>query len=131
MRISVLSVVNFSPDQYDLLDRLGLPADAVTDAFAFTTLYQDLMRSNLRVQAATCAVECVVPCRPSAIALANEFDGCMVERMPADLIPEVAERARGPVPTGAAMSDTERQRVRRARIRAEKEQARQNAKEAA
>ena len=37
--LALLSVTNFAPQQYALLNRLGLPPDAVTDAFAFTTLY--------------------------------------------------------------------------------------------
>ena len=87
------------------------------------------MRSNLRVQEAASAVECLVPCLPSAIALATEFEGCTVERMPDAFIPAVAGRQHGPSPSGAAMSDSERQRRRRARMRADQEQASQRAKE--
>lgn len=131
VNVALLSVINLSGEQLRLLALLGLNKEAVFDAMTATILYQDLLRSSLRVSADTGIVECVVPCLPSAKALADEFEGCKVEKMPADLIPELAGRQHGPAPSGSAMSDAERQRRHRARMREEQERHRQAAKEAA
>jgi hypothetical protein len=77
-------------------------------------------------------VECLVPCLPSALALAAFFPGCAVERMPDHLIPQRAgQQKRGPKPSGMSQQEQakERQRRRRHRQHAEREQAKERASE--
>ena len=97
--LALLSPINLSPSQYLLLDLLGVPPDDVFEALSATILYQDLCRSSIRDPAATECVECVVPCLPSAAALARLLPGCRVKIMPEELIPVLAEPVkRGPRP---------------------------------
>ena len=128
--LALLSVINLSPSQYELLDLLGVPPDDVFEALSATILYQDLCRSSLRDPAATEPIECIVPCLASAAALARLLPGCRVQIMPEHLIPKLAEpQKRGPKPSGTAMSEAERQRKGRAARRAATEHAKERAKE--
>jgi hypothetical protein len=128
--LALLSAINLSPSQYDLLDLLGIPPDDVFEALSATILYQDLCRSSIRDPAAHERVECIVPCLPSAAALARLLPGCDVQIMPEELIPVLAEPAkRGPKPSGTAMSTAERQRKSRAARRAATEHAKERARE--
>ncbi len=131
-RLALLSVINFTPNQYDLLLALGLTQEEVDEAHAFTILYQDLARSAMR-DAYGDDVELVVPCLPSAMALAAEFEGCAVMRMPDALIPQKAgTQKRGSKPQGQkSLSPAERQRKRRAKKRAEREGNAEREREAA
>jgi DnaJ domain len=130
--LALMSVVNPSPDQYRLLELLGLPEEDVFEALSCTILYQDLLRSSLRVPTAKAPVECVIPCLPSAAGLERVLTGCAVHQMPVHLVPRLAEPGRrGPKPTGTAMDPAERQRKSRAARRAQMEQEKQRQREAA
>ena len=95
-------------------------------------LYEDLLRSSLRDPIAKIAVECVVPCLPSAAGLERMLKGCEVRQMPEHLVPQVAEPSlRGPKPSGMAMELAQRQRKSRAARRAQMEQEKQRQREAA
>ncbi len=50
--MALLSVINFSSDQQRLLEFLGVDPVAAFEAFSVTSLYQDLLRGNLRVAGA-------------------------------------------------------------------------------
>jgi hypothetical protein len=127
--LALLSVINLSPLQYELLDLLGVPPEDVFQALSATILYQDLYRSSMREPLADRHVECVVPCLPSAAALARLLPGCDVQIMPEHLIPQLAEPLkRGPKPTGRT-PDAERQRKSRAARRAAMEHAKERKKE--
>jgi hypothetical protein len=130
--LALLSVINLSPDQYRLLGLLGLSEEDVFEALSCTILYQDLLRSSMRVPTATAAVECVIPCLPSAAGLERVLTGCSVQQMPEHLVPQLAEPGRrGPKPSGTAMDPAERQRKSRAARRAQMEQEKQRQREAA
>ena len=127
--LALLSVINLSPSQYQLLGLLGVPPDDVFDALSCTILYQDLFRSSLRDPKATDRVESVVPCLPSTSALARLLPGADVQIMPEHLIPQLAElQKRGPKPTGRT-PDAERQRKSRAARRAAMEHTKERARE--
>jgi hypothetical protein len=131
-RLALLSVILFTPGQYELLLALGLTQEQIDAAHGFYTLMQDLLRGNLRVPEGEMPVECLVPCLPSALALAAFFPGCAVERMPDHLIPQRAgQQKRGPKPSGMSQQEQakERQRRRRHRQHAEREQAKERASE--
>ena len=131
-RLALLSVILFTPGQYELLLALGLTQEQIDMAHGFYTLMQDLLRGNLRVPEGEEPIECLVPCLPSALALAAFFPGCAVERMPDHLIPQRAgQQKRGPKPSGMSQQEQakERQRRRRHRQRAEREQAKERASE--
>ncbi len=131
-RLALLSVVLFSPGQYDLLLALGLSQEQIDAAHGFYTLHQDFMRSNIRVPKGTEEVRCVVPCLPSAQAEAAKFPGCAIKRMPDHLIPQRAgNQKRGPKPCGKTEQEQarDRQRRRRHKLRAEREQAKERASE--
>jgi hypothetical protein len=126
-RLALLSVILFTPGQYQLLLALGLTQEEIDQAHSWTILYQDLLRSAIRDEQGD-EVEVIVPCLPSAKALATEFDGCTIARMPDHLIPQRAgQQKRGPKPREHKMSDAERQRKSRAnrRARAEREREKQ------
>lgn len=130
--LALLFVVNLSPDQYRLLELIGLPEADVFEALSCIILYQDLLRSSLRVPTAKAPVECVIPCLPSAAGLERVLTGCAVHQMPEHLVPQLAEPGRrGPKPTDTAMDPAERQRKRRAVRRAQMEQENQRQREAA
>jgi hypothetical protein len=127
--LALLSVINLSPSQYQLLELLGTPPDDVFQALSATILYQDLFRSSLRDPKAGQPVESVMPCLPSATAVAQMLPGCRLEMMPEYLLPRLAEpQKRGPKPTGRT-PDAERQRRSRAARRAQMEHAKERAKE--
>ena len=129
--LALLSVINLSSDQLRLFALLGMDADAVFDAMTATILYQDLLRSNLRVTDGTDTVQCIVPDLPSALALAAELQGCTVEQLPDHLIPELAQRRHGPPASGTALSAAERQRRSRAARRQRMQEGREHLKEQA
>ena len=118
-RLALLSVVNWTPAQYELLGLLDLTADEIDTAHGLHTLYQDLTRSNIRDPRGIIDVIPIVPCSYRANFLAGRFPGCEVNRMPMELIPQVAtKRKRGPKPSGHAASAAERKRKQRANDRA-------------
>lgn len=126
--VVLLSVINFSPQQAEILSRLGFQQDELLDIFAFNVLYQDLLRGSLRDPVVRPRTG-FVPDLPSAHSLASSFVGCRIERLPDQYVPVVkAASSRGPQPSGNAMSANERQRKRRERQR---EAARERAADAA
>ena len=106
--------MNWSPAQYELLGLLGLTSDEIDIGHGLHTLYQDLCRSNIRDPRGKDEIVCIVPCSYRATFLSKRFDGCAMERMPIELVPQVAaKRKRGPKPSGNAASAAERKRKQR------------------
>jgi hypothetical protein len=116
--VALLSVVNFTPAQFDMLYDLELTDSDIYKALAFDVAYQDACRCNIRLVNGTRPVNITVLDEATAMDMAAAFDGCRVERFPDHLIPKPARQRvnkRGPAPTGAAKSSTERARAWRAR----------------
>jgi hypothetical protein len=131
-RLALLSVINFTPQQYNLLSLLGFSNEEVDEAHGDSLLYQDLMRANIREPNSDLPVTAVVPCLARAKALEIRFPGCTLKHMPEHLIPSLIQgKKRGPKPSGAAATPAERQRKRREKLRWEREQAKQREREAA
>jgi hypothetical protein len=116
--VALLSVVNFTPTQFDMLHDLELTEGEIDTALAFDVAYQDACRCNIRLTDGKSPVQITVLDEATAKDLEAAFDGCRVERYPDHLIPKLARQRvnrRGPAPTGAAKSSTERSRAWRAR----------------
>ena len=86
-------------------------------ALAFDVAYQDMARCNIRLTDSNHACHVTVLDKPTALELADKFDGCRVMRYPNEMVPRGIERVgkRGPVPSGKAKTSTERSRAYRAR----------------
>jgi hypothetical protein len=127
--VALMSVVQFTPNQFTLLHTLGLTDEQINKAVSFDVAYQDMMRCSLRqdrdgmppripVRDLTHAVHVTVMDRQTAEDIAREFTGCKVRPYPKALVPQPLERKnkRGPTASGSAKSSTERSRARRARM---------------
>ena len=117
-RVALLSVVNFTPAQFDMLYDLELTDSEIDKALAFDVAYQDACRCNIRLIDGTRPVHITVLDEATAIDMATAFRGCRVERYPDHLIPQAKQQRvskRGPAPSGTAKSSTERSRAWRAR----------------
>jgi hypothetical protein len=126
--VALLSVVNLTPQQYELLHKLNLTNEEIDRALAFDVAYQDALRCNLRDIASTRAVSITVLDEATARELADKFPGCQVERYPEDLLPLAVNRPgrRGPAPSGRARTNAERQRAyaaRQAALRMQRQEA--------
>jgi len=115
--VALLSVVNLTPAQYELLYQLELTNDEIDMALAFDVAYQDMARCNIRLTDSNHTCHVTVLDKPTALELADKFDGCQVMRYRDELVPRGLERVgkRGPVPSGKAKTSTERSRAYRAR----------------
>jgi hypothetical protein len=116
--VALLSVVNFTPAQFDILYDLELTDNEIDKALAFDVAYQDACRCNIRQIDGTRPVHITVLDEATAMDIATGFDGCRVEKYPDHLIPRPARQSvskRGPAATGTAKSNTERSRAWRAR----------------
>jgi hypothetical protein len=144
--VALMSVVGFTPAQIAMLEGIGLATSEVDRALAFDVGYQDAMRCNIRyaddASAAanvgedgkpdTCHT-CHVTFIDKVLAdnFTSEFEGCVPEPYPADLIPlaETAEKKPGPRASGTAKSSAQRNREFHARKRAQKAQQQERRKE--
>jgi hypothetical protein len=131
--VALLSVVNLTPEQYELLYQLNLTKDEIDRALAFDVIYQDALRCNLRNKASKRRVSITVLDQATAMELAAKFPGCRVQRYPERLVPVPANPRRrggrpGPAPSGKAKTGAERQRkwheVQKAKRRAQRQEAR-------
>ena len=115
--VALLSVVNLTPAQYELLCLMELTEDEIDRAMAFDVAYQDMARCNIRLIESSNACDVTVLDERTASELADKFPGCRIERYPEELIPKGLIRIgrRGPAPSGKAKSSTERSRAYRAR----------------
>ncbi|HEY0425368.1 MAG TPA: hypothetical protein VGC82_18765, partial [Rhodopila sp.] len=119
---ALLSIVNFTPMQYQMLHAIGLSDDEIFKAHSYALVYQDALRTSLRDPARTEPVHIIVPDRPAAEDLASLFAECTLERLPDDLIPQCAQRRKpGPQPSGNAIPNAERSRRHRLKQRAARE----------
>jgi len=85
--VALLSVVNLTPAQYELLDQLELTDEDIDRALAFDVAYQDMARCNIRMLDGMNLVDVTVLDETTALELADKFPGCRVERYPEHLIP--------------------------------------------
>jgi hypothetical protein len=115
--VALLSVVNLTPAQYELLYQMDLTDEDIDRALAFDVAYQDMARCNVRMVHSKRPVDVTVLDEATALEIADKFPGCRVERYPEYLIPRepVRKNRRGPSPSGKAKTSTERSRAYRAR----------------
>ena len=111
-----------------MLYQLGLTDKEIDRALGFDLAYQDMARCNIRVVDSARPVDVTVLDQRTAVELADKFPGCRVTRYPEELIPCGLARSnkRGPAPSGAAMSSTQRARAyrgRRAALRAQRQES--------
>jgi hypothetical protein len=122
---ALLSVVNFTPNQYEMLHQLGLSDAEIDRSFGHNIVYQDALRCSLRERDLRTRVNIVVVDRATADDLGAEFPGCTVKALPLELVPTPAIR-RKPGPKAKAGVDpksTSRVRAMRARLREARERA--------
>lgn len=116
---ALLSVINFTPNQYAMLQDLGLTEQEIDRAFGHNIIHQDALRCSLRDRDLRTRVNIAVPDRATAIDLGADFPGCQIAGLPADLVPVAAiKRQPGPRAQGNAKSSTERVRQFRAKQQA-------------
>src|ERR1017187_806358 len=88
--VALMSVVQFSPNQFTLLHSLGLTDDEINKAMSFDTAYQDMMRCSLRQdrdsltrvisqRGKTHAVHVTVMDKATASDIALEFTECQIQ----------------------------------------------------
>ena len=129
---ALLSIVNFNPEQYDLLHALGLTDAEIAQALAYDVAYQDAMRCSARLRNGKTANNVTVLYRAMAEDIAREFEGeVKIKPYPDDLIAfaEVEDKKkRGRPPSGKANSSST-DRVRRHREAKKREKAKEKARE--
>jgi hypothetical protein len=129
--VALLSVVNFTPAQYDLLHRLTLTDAEIDKATMLDVAYQDALRCNLRLAGDDHAIHITVLDRPTADDLATMFEDVRILRYPDARVP-VRRRKRGagrPASGQPQQTSTQRSRAFRARRAAQRAQAAEQKRE--
>ena len=122
--VALLSIVNFTPPQYELLHRLGLTDEEIDKAMMLDIAYQDALRCNLRVMQSRAPIHITVLDRRIADDLATMFENVRVQRYPQVAVPATRQKkGRGRPASGRPQqTSTERSRARRAREAARRKQ---------
>jgi hypothetical protein len=77
---ALLSVVNLTPEQFDLLHLFSLTDDEIDRALAFDVAYQDMARCAIRLTSGTDPCPITLLDQPTALEIAKRFPGCRVLR---------------------------------------------------
>ncbi len=119
---ALLSVVNLTPSQFELLNQFSLTDAEIDRALAFDVTYQDMCRCAIRLTSERTPCPVTVLDQPTALAIGERFPGCRVLQYPSDLIPQPLQRRgkRGPPPSGHRLSGAEKSRRYRLRKAEEK-----------
>ena len=129
--VALLSIVNFTPAQYELLHRLGLTDAEIDRAMMCDVAYQDALRCNLRIASDNHAIRITVLDRRIAEELATMFEHVRVLKYPDAAVP-VTRRKRGPGRPASGrpqQTSTERSRARRAKEAARRAQQQEQKRE--
>jgi hypothetical protein len=121
--VALLSVVGFTPAQYELLHRLGLTDQEIDKAMMMDAAYQDALRCNLRVMASRAPIHITVLDKRIAEDLATMFQNVRVQRYPQTAVPATRRKGPGRPASGRPQqTSTERSRAYRAREAARRRQ---------
>jgi hypothetical protein len=121
--VALLSIVGFTPQQYELLHRLNLTDEEIDKAMMLDVAYQDALRCNLRVMQSRAPIHITVLDRRIAEDLATMFENVRIMRYPEVAVPETRGKGRGRPSSGKPhQTSTERSRARRARDAARRQQ---------
>jgi hypothetical protein len=128
---ALLSVVNLTPAQFDLLHLFSLTDEEIDRALAFDVAYQDMARCAIRLTNEHTDCPITVLDEPTALDIALRFPGCRVLAYPSDLVPQPLQRKgkRGPPPSGHRLSSAEKSRRYRQRLAEEKRRKREERRE--
>jgi hypothetical protein len=119
---ALLSVVNLTPAQFNLLHLFSLTDEEIDRALAFDAAYQDLARCAIRLTNEHTVCPITVLDQPTALDIALRFPDYRVLRYPSNLIPLPSRRRgkRGPPPSCHRLSSAEKSRRYRQRKAEEK-----------
>jgi hypothetical protein len=113
-----MSALNSKYADFGFMKANDVSPDELKRAQSHQTMYQTIMRTSLRVAGDTDPKTVIVMDKKSADYLQRYFPGCTVEAIG---MAEPGKKKAGRPKTGNAMTSTERQRLRRARLKAEKQ----------